>query len=61
MSKIIYDSQNLDVSIWFDKNAGDVKWEFKTSTDFISIYTATQIKTLIEKLQESLDFEWNPT
>lgn len=60
MTKIIYDSQNLIIDIQFDKQAECVKWGITTDVNISNIHTRTQIKTLIETLQKSLDLEWEP-
>jgi len=60
MTKIIYDFNKLVIDIRLDKQDEYIKWTIQNTPNNSPTFTRIQIKTIIEVLQKSLDFEWEP-
>lgn len=58
MTKIIYDVNGLTIDVYYDRKSHDIRWAIQSHLDNTPIFNVNQLKTIIEELDKSLDFDW---
>lgn len=60
MTKIIYDENGLTIDVYYDRKSHEIKWSIQSDSDNTPIFNVNQLKTIIEELDKSIDFDWEP-